>query len=30
VEGGGDALIVVPWTQLNTVDQRAERLGRLA
>ena len=29
VEGGGDALTGVPWTQLNTVDQRAERLGRL-
>jgi hypothetical protein len=29
VKGGGDALTVVPWTQLNAVDQGAEHLSRL-
>jgi hypothetical protein len=29
MEGGGDALTLAPWTQLNAVNQRAEHVGGL-
>jgi hypothetical protein len=29
MEGGGNALTFVSWTQLNAVDQGAEHVGRL-